>query len=76
MLKKKTKQKVKISSVSGIRVYSYKLLSKAVEDGISWGWMRAHKHTDTPSADETKASIEKHVLSEICEYFDFDTGVC
>ena len=55
-----------------IRARTYPILARAVEDGIAYGWQRAHKHTDTPDADHVKDQIEQAVMSEICEVFEFD----
>jgi hypothetical protein len=62
-----------------MRVKSYRVLQRALEEGFACGWQRAHKHTDTP----TKAMIEENVIREIGnaidEVFHFDNeelGVC
>lgn len=44
-----------------MRVKSYRVLQRALEEGFEWGWQRAHKHTDTP----TKAVIEENIIREI-----------
>lgn len=59
----------------GMRVRAYEVLSRAVEEGTASGWRRAHKHTDTPGEDAIKDQIVQAVLSEVCEYFDFDEEV-
>lgn len=50
----------------------YDLVSEAVESGIAWGWQRAHKHTDTPTEEQVKDQIHRHVMNEICEVVDFE----
>lgn len=50
----------------------YKLLCRCVEDGIAYGWNRAHKHVDDPDEHAIKAEIEQAVINEICEWFTFD----
>jgi hypothetical protein len=61
----------KIEPVSTIRVDCYKILSDAIERGISFGWNHSHKHTDTPDAGTIKAQIFDDIMTEICEYFSF-----
>lgn len=51
MAKRKSNQR-RISG--GMRVRAYEVLSRAVEDGVEYGWRRAHKHTDTPGQDAIK----------------------
>jgi len=55
-----------------MKVKTYRVLLHAVEEGVAYGWQRAHKHTDTPSDDDIKERIETEVLNAICEWFDFD----
>ncbi len=50
----------------------YRLLVRCVEEGVQYGYNRAHKHTDSPSEDLLKTNIEDAVLAEIGEWFDFD----
>lgn len=54
-----------------MKVNEYKVLTEAIERGISYGWNRAYKHTDNPTPDAVKTQIEDAVLQEVCEYFDF-----
>lgn len=48
------------------------MLRRAVEDGIDYGWTRAHKHTDTPGEHAVKDAILQGILNEVCEWFAFD----
>jgi len=48
------------------------ILRRAVEEGIAYGWRKAHKHTDKPSEDAIREAIEDAVMSEICEVFIID----
>ncbi len=56
----------------GLRVRSYEVLRRAVEEGVAYGWRRAHKHTEAPGEDTIKDEIVSAVLNEVAEYFDFD----
>jgi predicted Zn-dependent protease with MMP-like domain len=42
----------------------------------TYGWRRAHKHTDTPEENAIVDQIIQGVLNEVCEYFDFDDEDC
>jgi hypothetical protein len=55
----------------GLRVRAYEVLRRAVEEGIDYGWMRAHKHTNKPGEAAVKEEILQGILNEVCEYFDF-----
>lgn len=72
--KKKSSKKPSRSLVTdtGMRAKTYAMLRTAVEDGITVGYNRAHKHTPTPDREDVKGQIELAVMSEICEYFTFD----
>lgn len=54
-----------------MKVNEYKVLMEAVEQGVHYGWNRAHKHDDNPSPATIKNQIEQEVLTQICEYFEF-----
>lgn len=49
----------------------YRLICKCVEDGITDGWNRAHKHQETPSPETIRNQIEIAVMGEICHWFTF-----
>lgn len=71
------KQKRKLSidkkvEVTGeMRVRSYDVLYRAVEEGLGYGWHRAHKHTDSPDEDAIKQQMLDGVMGAVCEYFTF-----
>lgn len=46
------------------------LLQEAVEVGVTIGWNRAHKHTDTPEPAAIQDAIHDAVMHEIAERFD------
>jgi hypothetical protein len=50
----------------------YNLIARCVEEGIMLGWNRAHKHDENPDPQHIRDSIELSVISEICEWFDFE----
>ena len=48
------------------------ILAKRIEQGIEYGWSRAHKHTDEPHPSKIIESIEIEIWNEIDEVFDFE----
>ena len=55
-----------------MKVKEYTVLSDCVERGVQLGMNRAYKRTDFPTNDQLMSAMFDAVLSEICEYFDFD----
>lgn len=54
---------------------TYQVLQRAVEEGISYGYRRAHKHLEegqTPSEQSLKDAIEDAVMLNITEWFHID----
>jgi hypothetical protein len=56
----------------GMKVRAYSVLRRAVEEGVAYGWRRAHKYSEEPDATSIEEQIVTAVLNEVCEYFDFD----
>jgi hypothetical protein len=61
----------KLPVVGGMQVRTYAVLTRAVEEGISHGWRRAHKHAESPSPEVIQEAICTAVLGEICDVFRF-----
>lgn len=55
-----------------LRVDTYAVLRRAVEQGIAYGWNRVWKYTDSPDPDVAKEILENEVMGAVCEYFKFD----
>lgn len=51
--------------------WSY-LIDRAVEEGISLGWNRAHKHTSTPSPETIKTDIYDAVSNSLSTIIDWE----
>lgn len=50
-----------------VQVDAYKVIARAVEEGVTYGWNRAHKHTTSPSESLVKETIESAVMNALCE---------
>jgi hypothetical protein len=64
-------KKNKVVVIDHVRVNVYAVISRAVEDGVSSGYRRAHKHDDAPSEAHIINEIEQAVMNEICEVLQF-----
>jgi hypothetical protein len=51
------------------------VLSEAVENGIKYGWHRAHKHDEDPDQIQIQGAVHNAIMQEISEYFDFEDDV-
>lgn len=50
----------------------YKVLEHAVTKGITYGYSRAHKHTETPSDIAVMDAIHNAVMNSISKWFVFE----
>jgi hypothetical protein len=48
------------------------VLEMCIENGVSLGIRRAYKNTDEPSEEYMRAVMEKAIMEEIGEWFEFD----
>lgn len=55
-----------------MRANCYAILDRAVEEGVAYGWNRAHKHTSTPTEEQVKEAVRNAIMSEVCEVFEFE----
>lgn len=53
-----------------MRAREYDVLELAVEEGVNYGWNRAHKHVDDPDPESIKRAMESEVLNAITRWFD------
>lgn len=52
---------------------TYRLIQQCVENGVAYGWHRAHKHGE-PSEDQLKQAILDAVMCEVSDWFKFGDG--
>ena len=55
-----------------MQVKMYQLIERLVEEGIEAGYLRAHKHTDTPIEETIKHCIQQYMMLGFDEVFQFD----
>jgi len=58
--------------VDMMRPKTYRLVEMAVQEGVDYGYGRAFKYSDKPSDSAIKEEILQAVMTQICEWFDFD----
>ena len=54
-----------------MKVKTYTIVTRAIEEGIAHGYRRAHKHTDAPTPEAIKESIYNEVMNALCEVIEF-----
>jgi hypothetical protein len=64
---------MKNNQMTKLKPNSYKLLEKAVSDGVEYGYNRALKYDSNPPPEYIKDTIVQAVLLEIHEWFDWDS---
>ncbi len=62
----------KVSVKASVKVDAYEVICRAIEEGIGYGWNRAHKHTAHPSEEEIRAAMYNAISNELCEVLKFD----
>ena len=59
-----------------MRPDSYKVIQRAIEEGVAYGVRRYYKHRDAAPAEvdlnAMADEIAEHTLNEVCEWFRFD----
>jgi len=54
-----------------MKVKTHVILTRCIEDGITMGWKRAHKHTDDPGVTLIHDAIALAIDQELNDVFDF-----
>ena len=55
-----------------MRLRAYAIVERAVEEGVSVGWMHAHKHVNSPSAEAIKEAIARDVMGALDEIIEWE----
>jgi hypothetical protein len=50
----------------------HKILEMAVEQGVSYGYRRAHKHIENPTEGAIIDNIVEQVMNSLDEWFNFE----
>jgi len=61
----------KVAVTATVQVRAYDVLCRAVEEGIGYGWNRAHKHVDKPTPEAIRSAIEDAVMNALSEVLSF-----
>ena len=49
-----------------------KILEMSVEQGVSYGYRRAHKHVENPTEGAIIDNVVEQVMNSLDEWFDFE----
>ena len=47
-------------------------VTRAVEEGLSHGYRRAHKHTDHPEEETVKETMRQEIMNALCQVVEFE----
>lgn len=61
---------VEVRETVTVRVDLYGIIRDAVEDGVRYGWRRAHKHDDNPPEDRICDEIIDRTVDALMERID------
>lgn len=61
----------KLSVTGAMRVRTYVVLERAIEEGFDAGFSRAYKYTDQPSREDFRREIMNAIMLNIDEIFSF-----
>lgn len=71
--------KPRIKVKASIRLDTYAVLSRVVEEGVGYGLRRAYKYSDVsigtgghPTADSLSEKLEHAVMTALCEILTFE----
>src|SRR3990167_3294767 len=53
---------VDVKIVANVRLNAYEVIARAVEEGVAYGYKRAHKHTDTPDEIQMRDALEHAIM--------------
>ncbi|MCC7542390.1 MAG: hypothetical protein IT379_39595 [Deltaproteobacteria bacterium] len=72
MGKRRKRRRLHVVEHGTIRIRAYPVIERAVNEGLSAGWRRAHKHTDTPTVEAILEQLERDVLACLDGVVAFD----
>jgi hypothetical protein len=60
-----------VRAAGSVTVKVYNVIERAVEEGVTHGWNRAHKHTASPDQFSLCEHIVEGVMSELSEVLTY-----
>lgn len=57
----------KVKPLSSVKIDSYKVVARAVEEGVTYGLNRSHKYSDNPNDETLKREIETAVMNALSD---------
>lgn len=54
-----------------VKINAYEVINRAVDDGVSYGFMRAFKHTDKPTNEHIMEEINNAIMGSLCDVLIF-----
>lgn len=61
-----------VKLVRKLRLNTWAIVSRAIEEGAAGGVNRAYKHTDTPSREHIAEQVVTYVMNALDEVVDYD----
>lgn len=55
-----------------LKMRTWDVVTRAVEEGVAYGYRRAHKHTDRPTEEHITQAIYDAVMSAISEVVNWE----
>jgi hypothetical protein len=53
----------------------YQIIQDCIERGVDAGYNKAFKHSEIPDERTIKEELERYVMLEICNYFNFEDSI-
>ena len=54
-----------------MKANTYAIIARAIEEGLEYGWSRAHKHTETPTPEAVREAQHDAIMNSVSEMFYF-----
>lgn len=55
-----------------MKLKTYLIISRAIEEGVQYGVNRSFKHTDKPEVSHIIDTVHNSVMNSLCEIIEFD----
>lgn len=61
-----------VNMKTNVKIDTYKIISRAIEEGIQYGYRRAHKYVENPDENHIVDQIYGAIMNELSEILIFD----